>query len=64
MTILLCLLIFACGLLFGAVVMACFAAGAVLSTTRNWSSPLGTSADRENALPERGRGAKGKIQQG
>jgi hypothetical protein len=57
MTILLCLLSFASGCLFGCIVMACFAvgaAGAVMSTTRSWSSPLGTSADPENAPLERG----------
>jgi hypothetical protein len=34
MTILVALLIFASGCLFGCIVMACFAAGAVMSTTR------------------------------
>jgi hypothetical protein len=56
MTILLALLIFASGCLFGCIVMACFAvgaAGAVMSTTRSWSSPSETSADPENAPPER-----------
>jgi hypothetical protein len=51
MTILVDLLIFAGGFISGAIVMACFAAGAVISTTRSWSSPLGTSADRENNAP-------------
>jgi hypothetical protein len=56
MTILLCLLSFASGFLFGGIVMACFvaaAAGAMFSATRSWSSPLGTTADPENAPPER-----------
>jgi hypothetical protein len=58
MTILLCLLSFASGFLFGGIVMACFVAGAVgamFSATRSWSSPLGTSADPENAPPEQGK---------
>jgi hypothetical protein len=58
MIILLCLLSLASGFLFGGIVMACFVAGAVgamFSATRSWSSPLETSADPENASPERGK---------
>jgi hypothetical protein len=58
MIILLCLLSFAGGFLFGGIVMACFVAGAVgamFSATRAWSSPVGTSANPENAPPERGK---------
>ena len=53
MTILLALLLFAIGSLFGAIVMACFAAaatGTMMNTTHTWP-PLGTSADRENNAP-------------
>jgi hypothetical protein len=62
MTILLGLLIFASGFLFGGIVMACLAAGAVgamFSATSRWSSPSGwsprleTSADPKNAPSER-----------
>jgi hypothetical protein len=65
MTILLALLIFASGCLFGCIVMACFAvgaAGAVMSTARSWSSPLETSAEPENARRS-GTRREEKIQQ-
>jgi hypothetical protein len=50
MTVLLVdLLIFAGGFLFGGVVMACFAAGAVFRTTRNWDTePLSRKSTKSD----------------
>jgi hypothetical protein len=49
MTILLGLLIFAGGFLFGGVVMACFTAGAVFRTTRNWDTePLSRKSTKSD----------------
>ena len=64
MTILLALLLFAIGSLFGAIVMACFAAaatGTMMNTTHTWP-PLGTSAEPENARRS-GTRREEKIQQ-